>query len=113
MVLIQFGAGFLTGIAIVHTARPSIYERIAAHFVRPHVRFLDLKRTRYTKDSAHDINLLDLYLKDAILSFFMFWLVIGPAIKYEYFSRRRADGTIIQEEAEDSFATILNNANED
>jgi len=46
-----------------------------------------LKKKYYSKDHALDTQLLDIYLRDTIGSFFLFWIMIGP-ISYKIFVKK-------------------------
>ena len=84
MVFNRLALGLATGITISMTSHEYIYMVIANSFVRPHWRYQRLKKQYYSKEHATDVNLLDIYLKDAFGSFFLFWIYLGPALYKVY-----------------------------
>ena len=110
MVFYRMGAGFITGVAITLSAHDYIYLVIANSFARPHWRYQRLKKAYYTKDHATDINLLDIYVKDTISSFFLFWFAICPAL-YKVYVRNDARD-VNTNEVEDSYSNILKQIHE-
>ena len=109
MVFLRFGAGFVTGIVIVHNSHEYVYLTIANSFVRPHWRYQKLKNQHYTKDHAVDTTLLDSYVKDVVSSFIGFWIVILPVVYKSYYAKPIENPGL---EEKDNFAVMLNNIND-
>jgi len=60
-----------------------IYYFIATSFLRPHLEFkqyLSMKK----QDQALSTKALDMYIKDTVISFFRFFLFLGPVIYRTY-----------------------------
>ena len=95
--------GFATGITITVNAHEYVYMTIATCFVRPHWRYRRLKSQYFTKDHALDLNLLDSYMRDAVGSFFLFFLVIGPVLYKTYVKPDES----APHEVDDTFADML------
>ena len=87
MVYIQFGAGLASGIFITMSCHKEVYDVIATCFVRPHMRYRKLKNQYYTDDHALDTKLLDMYVKDVLASFVLFWYAFPVSVYNAYFKR--------------------------
>ena len=109
MVFAQLSLGFVTGITIVMNSHEYIYMTISGSFVRPHWRYWKLRSENYCKNThAHDLTLLDSYLKDTVSSFFLFFVLIGPACYRAYYDKLEDEDVSTYE---DSYATMLNKIN--
>ena len=92
MVFTRIALGMATGITISMNSPEYIYLVITNCFLRPHWRYQILKKKYYSKDHALDTNLLDIYIRDIVGSFLLFWIMIGPISYKTFVKKENMDG---------------------
>jgi hypothetical protein len=110
MVFTRLAVGFVTGMTISMNCHDYVYMTIANCFVRPHWRYRKIKKERYSKEHAVGIELLDSYVKDAVSSFLLFWVIIGPVTYRAYFTKDPSGKNQNPHEVEDTYSTMLKSA---
>lgn len=90
MVFFKLSVGLLTGVTIPFLVNEMTYMTIANSFLRPHLKF-KIQRDNLEENKAIPTQMLDAYVKDAVGSFLMFFVVIGPVIYESYFKAKQAE----------------------
>lgn len=83
MVFYGLGLGLVVGATIPIIVDQTVYMTIANSFLRPHLHY-QIEKEKIAKEKAIPVGLLDLYVKDVVGSFLLFWVAIGPVLYHTY-----------------------------